>query len=943
MDAEYAQATESIEMNESPKNGENGRRRRSGASEEFNSPECDSIAPSSQPLTTRLLTESCGGHGHRVPMDGASRRTETMYFEDGQRKIDYILAYEDSAGKEAEKKEDRRKTFELNLQKKYGLLLETVDKSSATDGKTYFVKVHAPFEVLCTFAEKLHIKVPVKENQVQRDTTLRSCLEKLYKLSPDVIRADVEYFTAPFQMSHRDAFLIHDQEAFFSETTRNRIVYYVLSRCGYTEEEDEEKVRFGIERLLSNGTYNAAYPLHDSLAGVDSLLTSDAESKYWKETADAHGGSERLVLYSEWARPARFYKQQPLNFIRKYFGEKIALYFAWLGFYTFMLFIAAVVGTGCFIYGLCTMDDGVWSKEICDANIGGRFIMCPQCDKQCTYWRLNITCSSSKQTYLFDNPATVFFAAFMGIWVTLFLEMWKRYQATLDYEWDLVATEEDEEQLRPEYEAKCTRRKYNPITQATELVSSKSWIEYCGLNLCISSVVVLGILLVLASIVGIIVYRLAVFFVLASRLPKELTKNEVIDSFLTPQMATAITASCLNFAIIMVLNYFYVKVAIWITDMEMPKTQIEYENRLTIKMFLFQFVNYYSSIFYIAFFKGKFVGYPGGYIYLFGRFRNEECEPAGCLVELTTQLTIIMVGKQIWGNIQEVVFPWLMNKLSSRSARKATHTRIRTRWEHDYNLQDLGRLGLFHEYLEMIVQFGFTTLFVVSFPLAPLLALLNNIIEIRVDAWKFTTQFRRPTPSHARNIGVWQQILSSIAILSVVTNAIIVAFTSDMLPRLVYYYSHHSLLNGTEEHSMEGYVDYSLSVFHIADFQERNRPDAAALPYWFSNDTDVTCRYRDFRYPPEHPKRYRFSTRYWHILAAKLAFIIVMEHAVFVAKFLIAYLIPDVPQDIKDKMKREKLLTQRLLHEFEINRLKSSLKERDEVDDVGEEEAVLAV
>lgn len=44
-------------------------------------------------------------------------------------------------------------------------------------------------------------------------------------------------------------------------------------------------------------------------------------------------------------------------------------------------------------------------------------------------------------------------------------------------------------------------------------------------------------------------------------------------------------------------------------------------------MYLFQFVNYYSSCFYVAFFKGKFVGYPGKYTYMFGNWstlRNEE-------------------------------------------------------------------------------------------------------------------------------------------------------------------------------------------------------------------------------------------------------------------------------------------------------------------------------
>jgi hypothetical protein len=37
---------------------------------------------------------------------------------------------------------------------------------------------------------------------------------------------------------------------------------------------------------------------------------------------------------------------------------------------------------------------------------------------------------------------------------------------------------------------------------------------------------------------------------------------------------------------------------------------------------------------------------------------------------------------------------------------------------------------------EMVIQFGYCTLFVAAFPLAPLMAVVNNAIESRVDAWK---------------------------------------------------------------------------------------------------------------------------------------------------------------------------------------------------------------
>ena len=44
--------------------------------------------------------------------------------------------------------------------------------------------------------------------------------------------------------------------------------------------------------------------------------------------------------------------------------------------------------------------------------------------------------------------------------------------------------------------------------------------------------------------------------------------------------------------------------------------------------------------------------------------------------------------------------------------------------------------GVFSEYQEMVVQFGYVTLFAAAFPLTAALALINNLVEIRTDAYK---------------------------------------------------------------------------------------------------------------------------------------------------------------------------------------------------------------
>lgn len=93
----------------------------------------------------------------------------------------------------------------------------------------------------------------------------------------------------------------------------------------------------------------------------------------------------------EWARPLKtWYKKQPLCTVRKYFGDKIGLYFCWLGFYTQSLVFPAIVGLLCFIYGISSMnsDDNIPSKEMCDESGVGNITLCPLCDKACSYQKV---------------------------------------------------------------------------------------------------------------------------------------------------------------------------------------------------------------------------------------------------------------------------------------------------------------------------------------------------------------------------------------------------------------------------------------------------------------------------------------------------------------------------------------------------------------------------
>ena len=69
-----------------------------------------------------------------------------------------------------------------------------------------------------------------------------------------------------------------------------------------------------------------------------------------------------------------------------------------------------------------------------------------------------------------------------------------------------------------------------------------------------------------------------------------------------------------------------------------------------------------------------------------------------------------------------------------------------------------------------VLQFGFVTIFVAAFPLAPVFALFNNWIEIRLDAHKLLCETRRTVAERAQNIGIWYEILNAMVQIAIITN-----------------------------------------------------------------------------------------------------------------------------------------------------------------------------
>uniref|UniRef100_A0A6Q2YPN2 Anoctamin n=1 Tax=Esox lucius TaxID=8010 RepID=A0A6Q2YPN2_ESOLU len=820
-----------------------------------------SLIQTSPPLSPQLLNSL-------IPEEN-TRCQHGLYFQDGERRVDYVLTYhikkpsssrsnrhsycftdnprgdlevaphDHSMDYHEDDKRFRREEFEGNLTD-MGLELEK-DEDTKTPG-VGFVKIHAPWHVLCREAEFMKLKMPTKKvYEVKQSSGVGAKISTLVSKATEPLHPNVE---------------------------ENRV--HNVKHLSYAFSREKQHL------LLGNGVYTAAYPLHD----VSRNLSMHS-----------------CLLYEEWASYSVFYKYQPIGLVRKYFGEKIGLYFAWLGLYTQMLIPASLVGVIVFLYGCATVDDNIPSMEICHPK--NNITMCPLCDKACSYWKLMEACGTARASHLFDNPATVFFSIFMALWAAMFMEHWKRRQMRLNYEWDLTGFEEEEvsDHPRAEYEFRVMQKSLKKEHKTQKVPTEKEKLTCRDRFPAYMTNIVMMLLMIgvtFAIVFGVILYRISTNAAL------HLSNNPTTRS--NVRLTVKTTAAIINLVVILILDEVYGAVARWLTVLEVPKTDKSFEERLIFKTFILKFVNAFTPIIYIAFFRGRLVGRPGSYLYVFESYRMEECAHGGCLMELCIQLSITMLGKQlIQNNLFEIGIPKLKKliryiKSKRRSFQEEEREKKLQRYETDHFLEPFA--GLTPEYMEMIIQFGFVTLFVASFPLAPLFALLNNIIEIRLDAKKFVAELRRPVAARAKDIGIWYNLLRGVAKVAVIINAFVISFTSDFIPRLVYQYMY------SPDGSMHGFVDHTLSYFNVSDFQHGKEP---MEPLHLGYPVDM-CRYKDYREPPWSNTPYVISKEFWAVLAARLAFVIVFQNVVMLMSDIVDWLIPDIPKDISLQIHKEKIL-----------------------------------
>ncbi|XP_075954809.1 anoctamin-8-like [Anarhichas minor] len=192
---------------------------------------------------------------------------------------------------------------------------------------------------------------------------------------------------------------IESELCFFTSQERQGIIKYWLDNLRAKQGEVLHNIHFLegkpiIPELEARGVIHQMFPLHEQRI-LNQLMTS------WVQAVC---------------------ERQPLDDICDYFGVKIGMYFAWLGFYTNSMLYPAVIG---FLLWILAEADQT-SQDIC----------------------------------------CVVFALFNVVWATLFLERWKRREAELAYRWGTLDTPtESLEEPRPQFRGV---KRCSPITGCEE-------------------------------------------------------------------------------------------------------------------------------------------------------------------------------------------------------------------------------------------------------------------------------------------------------------------------------------------------------------------------------------------------------------------------------------------------------------------------------------------
>ena len=428
-----------------------------------------------------------------------------------------------------------------------------------------------------------------------------------------------------------------------------------------------------------------------------------------------HREKKRQYLRENMLHAKAWFKFVPLQDVRNYFGEKIALYFAWASAYLLWLMFPALLGFVFFILRYAIAD-----------------------------------CDDSDGSFCTQDWIIFIYSFVIVVGSTFFDQFWGRQEKHFSLCWGTAANKRKEHQ-RAAYSGK---REKDPWTGKVKKVAHRNGFYQRIINIT-TLIATLGcVAAVIAILVGLFFYR----------------------SMLSYTSWGPYTMAILCAVQIRLCAWGYKFLATWFTNWENHDTLTNWNNALTVKRFAFEFFNSYSSLFYIAFWKKGNEGCDQHDTFGDDCMGDLAIQLGViCVMNLLWAGTQIF-GPWLLQKFQRWLEKRRGRKLHETNVDVAERKAMTPLEEQAFmtNYEDTA-----DDFLELIMQYGYVILFSVAFPLLPLIAFFLDLLEVRVDAFKLINLMRRPFPDGQESIGHMLKIIKILSFVSVFSNAGILVWTSE--------------------------------------------------------------------------------------------------------------------------------------------------------------------
>lgn len=569
-----------------------------------------------------------------------------------------------------------------------------------------------------------------------------------------------------FRIADRDLFAEQSSGSLFSSSERQYIIDRVI----------KSKVKDGGAEL-GEGTalgrhIDQRFPLHMA-ASLEALreswvcFWSDARAQEpWSLYATPVGESMRraaAVASAAWTGALA----QPLDSVEQYYGQGVGFLFAFMAFYTRWLIAPSLLGLV------------VFAVQVRERRL--------------------------------DHWLCLPYAVYIMVWASFMLTYWRQKQSVLAYRWGVLEFEADETE-RPQFVGRETR-----IADGAEVRKVfPAWrrvLRYL-VSAPLLAVTILAILCVMISLFS-TQDRLLREYVRGDRSfdfapsAASISSTETRHSLALQSNGTATAPLTFSLSVaedptFWVIAFFYpslysiliyasAKVCDFLSeklnDFENHRTQSTYLNRLILKVFSFRFIAVFTNLYWYAFTPSQDAGtaYIRVAVVMFclltvgswGEAFMDACLPALYQRVLMYRLrrNVSLENRRLYrakehddetGNARREAI--------ERKERLLGHARSSV-WDEACQVS----YTTFADYSALVVQFGLIIFFAAIFPLAPLIALLNNLVMIRLRAYKICYTMQRPLSHKCSGVGVWEDILQIMSVMGVLTNLALFGLTSDVL------------------------------------------------------------------------------------------------------------------------------------------------------------------